>query len=280
MKIAYCGYDFFSGCLRDLLACGCDVQAVFTMKCDNRFDFNQYIHDLCAQHALPLTDTPLDAQAIERLEAAGCELVITAGYPYKIPDLSRTRMCGINVHPTLLPVGRGPWPLSWVILKRLERSGVTIHALSNTFDTGNILAQREFPVSDRETLESLSAKSQLTAIALLREVVAGFDHYWDAQRPQTGEGSYWPRPSLADRTLDWRASVDDIERMCRAFSKSGARAHFDNQNWWVYSVSAWKQDHCYVPGTVVHKTNTEMIVAAADGLVSLLYFRRILPSPQ
>lgn len=277
MKVAYCGYDFFSACLSDLLAHGVDVCAVFTMACDNRFDYNQYVYEICAQHGLPITDVPIDTSAISQLEADGCELLITAGYPYKVPDLSHTRLRGINVHPTLLPVGRGPWPLPWIILQQLERSGVTIHALSNNFDAGNVLAQASFSVGPRETLESLSAKSQLVAVPLLRDVVADFDGYWAAQRPQVDDGSYWPRPSPADRMIDWRAGVDDIERLCRAFGKSGARASFDGQNWWVYSVSVWPQEHTYTPGVVVHKTNTEMVVAAADGFVSLLYFRRILP---
>lgn len=280
MKVAYCGYDFFSACLSDLLAHGVDVLAVFTMPCDNRFDYNQSLYELCAQHDLPVTEVPIDAAALARLDADGCELLITAGYPYKVPDLSGTRMRGINVHPTLLPVGRGPWPFPRIILDQFVHSGVTIHCLTEKFDAGNILAQASFPVEARETLESLSAKSQLAAVSLLREVVANFDTYWDDQWCQGGEGSYWPRPTLAERTIDWHAGVDHIDRVCRAFGKSGARARFDEHNWWVYSVSAWPQDHAHKPGAVVHKTNTETIVAAADGLVSLLYFRRILPRPQ
>lgn len=277
MKIAYCGYDFFSACLRDLLAANLPVHAIFTMECDNRIDFNQYVYEIGAQHGLAVEEKPVDAQTIQRLEADGFDVLITAGYRYKIPDLSATKLRGINVHPTLLPTGRGPMPLPWIILKDFDESGVSVHALTPDFDAGPVLARRAFPIATNENLESLSAKCQLAARTLLRDVVTDFERYWAARQPQTGESSYWPHPAAVDRTIDWRTGVDHIDRQCRAFGKSAVRASFDNQSWWIYSVTTWKEQHRYEPGSVVHKTNTEMIIAAADGLVDLLYFRRMLP---
>lgn len=277
MKIAYCGYDFFSACLSDLFTGGFPVHSIFTMECDNRIDYNQYIHEIAAQHGLPVEPRPINTDTVQRLVAEDYDLLITAGYRYKIPDLAGTPLRGINIHPTLLPVGRGPMPLPWIILKKFEHSGVSIHALTPSFDAGAVLHQASFPIATHENLESLSAKCQLTAQVLLREVVADFDRYWSNQQPQTGKASYWPRPAIAERSINWCANVEEIDRLCRAFGKSGVRATFDNQSWLVYSLTAWQEAHRYAPGTVVHKTNTEMIIAAADGLVDLLYFRRLAP---
>ena len=272
MKIAYCGYDFFYACLNELLAGQHDVYRVFTFPCDNRFNFNQYIREICDKHHVYLSEQRLDESVIKELENQGCDLIITAGYRYKVPDLSKPKIRGINVHPSLLPRGRGIWPLPWTILTSQQQSGITIHKLSQEYDAGDILLQESFPLMADETLESLSAKAQLLAKKLLVKVVADFDYYWGDAQPQTGDAIEWGLPDKAQRTLDWNLSIENLDRICRAFGKFGCFATFNNNNWIVFKLNAWKQSHTYAIGSVIHKTNTEMIVAARDGLVSLLYF--------
>ena len=275
MKIAYCGYDFFSACLSELLANEIDVYRVFTVPCDNRIDFNEYIHEICHQYKLPVTEQHINEKMLQQLEKEGCELIITAAYQHKIPDLSATGIKGINIHPTLLPQGRGVMPLPWVILKQLQQSGITIHKLSDEFDAGDILLQKSFAISDSENMQTLSARCQMLAKDMMLDVIKRFDHYWDNAAPQSGPVSFWGRPTQEQRTLDWHNSVAEIDRMSRAYAKTGCYARFDDNDWVVYGLKAWEQAHDFKVGEVVHKTNTEMIVAAADGLVSLLYFELV-----
>ncbi len=272
MKIAFCGYDYFSAALRNLLEDGHDVYRVYTVPCDNQIDFNQYIYDICQQYKLPVSEERVDEKIIQQLQNEGCEVLITAAYFYKIPDLSATAIKGINIHPTLLPEGRGPMPLPWIILKNLTNSGVSIHKLTQDFDAGDILQQQSFPVTDNENLESLSAKIQIMAKAALLEVIRDFDHFWQHAQPQGDGASFWPRADKEQRRLDWHKPVKELDRICRAFGKTGCLAHFDKQNWLVGDLTGWQQAHEYKIGEVVHKTNTEIIVASVDGLVSLRYF--------
>jgi methionyl-tRNA formyltransferase len=272
VKIAYCGYDFFHACLNELLACEHDVYRVFTFPCDNRFNFNQYVRAICRKHNLPLSEERIDAGTVKELEAAGCELIITAGYKYKIPDLTACAIKGINIHPALLPVGRGIWPLPWTILTGQTQSGITIHKLSETYDAGDILAQQHFSLHSNERLESLSAKLQLMAPDIVRNVIQDFVRYWDNALPQTGNVIEWGMPARHQRTLNWQNGVEELDRVCRAFGKFGCYGYFDRRNWVVYGLTAWKEQHNFAAGAVVHKTNTEKIVAASDGFVTLLYF--------
>ncbi|MCI0505518.1 MAG: hypothetical protein L0Z73_05345 [Gammaproteobacteria bacterium] len=277
MKIAYCGYDFFHACLNELLTSEYDVYRVFTFPCDNRFNFNQYMHAICKKHNLPLSEERIDDDAVKELEAEGCELIITAGYKYKIPALNGCSIRGVNIHPALLPVGRGIWPLPWTILTGQAQSGVTIHKLSETYDAGEILAQQQFSLDSSERLESLSAKAQLLATRLLRTVIRDFERYWENALPQAGDVVDWGMPARQHRTLMWQNGVEELDRICRAFGKFGCFGFFDHRNWVVYGLSAWKEQHNFAAGSVVHKTNTEMIVAASDGFVTLLYFE---PAPE
>ena len=49
----------------------------------------------------------------------------------------------INLHPSLLPIGRGADPIPWSIISQ-QKQGVTIHIIDSGLDTGKILSQKEF----------------------------------------------------------------------------------------------------------------------------------------
>jgi methionyl-tRNA formyltransferase len=274
MKIAYCGYDFFHTCLRTLLDAGHEVHRIYSFPCDGRFNFNTYIREIARNRGIPFSVKPITAVDIQTLKQQGVELLLTAGYQYKIPDLSGTPIKGINIHPTLLPAGRGVWPLPWIILKQLASSGVTVHKLSNEIDAGDILLQDSFTIDATENLETLSCKVQLMAVDLLKQVMENIAHCWQQASVQQGEVSHWPMPGMQDRYLDWQQSISDIDRIARAFSKFGSCCHFDNKMWWVHDLNVWRTAHDYTPGAVVHRTNTETVIAASDGLVCLRYFQQ------
>ena len=199
-------------------------------------------------------------------------MLITAGYRYKIPDLTNTPIKGINIHPTLLPLGRGVWPVPWTILTQQRKTGITIHKLTSNFDTGDILLRKEFAVDPHENLESLSSKLQMQAVEVLWQLMQDFEEKWQNAKPQEENGSYWSMPSEQDRTIDWKMNVEEIDRIARAFGKFSCYARFDNKDWYVYDLTAWEEPHSKPLGTVVHKTNTEMVIAAADGFVCMRYF--------
>jgi methionyl-tRNA formyltransferase len=49
----------------------------------------------------------------------------------------------INLHPSLLPIGRGADPIPWSIIDQ-QKQGITIHVIDSGLDTGKILSQKEF----------------------------------------------------------------------------------------------------------------------------------------
>lgn len=69
---------------------------------------------------------------------------ISALFGHKIPPqvISHFGNRIINLHPSLLPLGRGADPIPWGIIENVQQ-GVTIHILSEQIDSGPILAQKE-----------------------------------------------------------------------------------------------------------------------------------------
>ena len=69
---------------------------------------------------------------------------ISALFGHIIPEeyLNTSGIQIINLHPSLLPVGRGADPVAWSIIEG-NKQGVTIHELNGKLDEGRILLQNE-----------------------------------------------------------------------------------------------------------------------------------------
>lgn len=212
MKIAYFGIDLFSNCLEICLETGFEVAKIFTFSNDP-YDSVEKITEIAKKHNISLATQKVTKEDIANLEKMGVQMMIVAGYAAKIP-LSY-KMMQVNIHPSLLPVGRGAWPMPVNILKGVS-SGVTLHKLAEGFDTGDIILSREIPLEEKEDLETLTDKVQKTAPLLLKEFLADSKTLFANAKPQS-EGEYWAEPDDSDRTVLSDYTVEKADKILRAF---------------------------------------------------------------
>ncbi|MFD7578561.1 formyltransferase family protein [Kitasatospora sp. NPDC059817] len=102
------------------------------------------------------------------------DLVVCNGSPWKLPaEVLRVPRLGVlNVHPSLLPRHRGPMPIHWAVRPGDPETGVTVHWMDESFDTGRILVQRggvELP--DDLDGDSMFAEIQALSRELLSEAL-------------------------------------------------------------------------------------------------------------
>ncbi len=214
MRIAYLGYDMLSPCLTALADSGCQVVGVYSFPTDNVYEFNREVRAFAEARGIPFTEKRITLEEIHRLKDAGCQAIFCAGYIYKVPVDHSIPI--VNVHPALLPVGRGAWPMPVVILRGLDVSGVTLHRMEPELDVGDILLQEAFPVGPEDTLETMTAQIRRVGAKLCRQVMTDLPGYWAAARPQ-GEGEYWQEPTEADRTITPDTLPEEVDRILRAF---------------------------------------------------------------
>lgn len=245
-KVAYAGFDLLYPCLEALEEAGCTVMRVFTFPTDNDYEFNRRVVDFARARHIPWTDRPVTRADLEDLAAAGCEALFSAGYIYRIPWDTPLRC--VNVHPSLLPVGRGPWPMPCTILKGLTESGVTLHKVIRALDAGEILLQEAFPVTGEDDLETLTRAIHTLAPRLVRECVAHFDRLWAEATPQSG-GEYWPEPGDGDRTLTPDDSARRADRVVRAFAGYGCLFRTEEETFTVVRGEVRFDRHAGAPGT-------------------------------
>ncbi len=65
----------------------------------------------------------------------------------------------LNLHPSLLPLYRGPSPLESVLLSDDTETGVSIMQLDAQVDHGPVVVQEAFPLAKDMTVDALTAKS-------------------------------------------------------------------------------------------------------------------------
>jgi methionyl-tRNA formyltransferase len=69
----------------------------------------------------------------------------------------------INRHNALLPKNRGRLTPFWVLYKKEKETGVSIHFLEESLDSGDIIVQEKFKVSPNETFASLVKRNYAIA---------------------------------------------------------------------------------------------------------------------
>ena len=274
MKFVYCGYDFMLGAVRRLLEDGHELTGVFTFECDNVFNFNIETLALAKKHGVLSVLSPPQDIHIEAFIDKGAQCFLAGGYPYKIPPIDELRAYGINIHPSLLPAGRGLMPTPHIIMHYPKAAGISVHKLTSIFDDGDILYQEVLPLSPRETVETYSARIALRAPDILSSIMADLPPHWQNARAQNrNKASTFPPPDDAMRTLDWSSPVETIDKTARAFGRFGCLAHFDGQIFVVYALDVWKEKHRLSPGTIALRQAREIIIAARDGFVCLKDFQ-------
>ena len=214
MKIAYAGFDLMYPAM-EALASKNELIKLFTCDVDDEYETNFRVIELAKKLDIPVTTKRITREDIDELLDMGCELLVSAGYYYRIPVDKRLRM--VNIHPSLLPYGRGAWPMPLAILDGLTESGVTIHKTEEGFDTGDILLQERFDLDADETLYSFMGKVNYSLLPdMLDRLTSDFDDLWNNARPQ-GEGEYQPQPDPKDYIITPEDTVESANRILRAF---------------------------------------------------------------
>ena len=97
------------------------------------------------QQGLPVFTPRILDPAIEpdRMVAANADVFVVVAYGRILPAelLAVPPMGVVNVHPSLLPMYRGPSPVVTAILDGQRQTGVTVMLLDGGMDTGPVLAQ-------------------------------------------------------------------------------------------------------------------------------------------
>ncbi len=271
MRFSIATADRYKNVFEAFVGAGWEPVKLFTVPVKNEFSNNRAVISYAETHNAPIQISRITERDLIELHKRGCDALVVASYDWKVPDWSPYLRYAVNFHPSPLPYGRGPYPVVRAILEEWDHWAVTCHRLSPLFDRGHVLATQEFVLSKNECHESLDLKIQMAAKKLAVRTAGQFVHLWENATPQEN-GSYWPKPTMADRIIDFQKPVDRILRQIRAFGRAETFAKIADTWFVVKGAIGWVEVHQEPPGKLVHVFNRSSVVAALDGYVGLIDF--------
>lgn len=156
-----------------------------------------------------------DYQAIVDLKP---DLIITAAYGQIVPQavLDIPRLGCINVHASLLPLYRGGAPVHQAIIDGQEKTGVTIMYMVKKMDAGDMIAQKETPILEEDTVGILYDRLSDVGAKLLKETLPDILKGTNQRIPQDENlVTYAPTLSREDERLDWNMSARQVYNKVR-----------------------------------------------------------------
>ena len=181
------------------------------------------------------------------------------------PHLFKTKNL-YNIHFSLLPAYKGCYPSVWPILNGEEYVGVTLHKMEAGIDTGDIIAQKRFKLSSKET--SFSLYSKLIAEGtkfVVKHIDSIITNRYKAY-PQPAIGStYYSKKSIdyANLTIDLNVTAAQLDRQIRAFYFPA----YQVAQVYGYEISRTKitqEKSITKPGTIIRETDDLMKISTID----------------
>ncbi len=133
-----------------------------------------------------------------------------------------------NVHPSALPMFRGPSPIQSTILAGLDHATISFQDIGIKMDEGDIWGRHAIPLSGKENTQSLTDIVSQEAASfvpdLLRQMVGGKVQ----SSPQTGDVSYCTMITRETGVLDFNKTAKELHcqiRACYPWPKAWAKVN-------------------------------------------------------
>jgi len=221
----------------------------------------------------PSTLKSADVQAM--LKSVGAEVMVVAAYGLILPQAVLeipTRGC-LNIHGSLLPRWRGAAPVQRAIEAGDTKTGIAIMQMDAGLDTGDILLEKQLPITFDETSATLFARLTVLGANAIVEALAALTKL--TPRPQSAEGmTYAKKIEKSESKIDFSLPADVLERRLRAFDPfPGCEAIIthdsEKSTLKVWRGSVIKSAITAMPGTIVMLSATALEVSCGRDLLSL-----------
>ncbi|MHC4080504.1 MAG: methionyl-tRNA formyltransferase [Planctomycetota bacterium] len=99
-----------------------------------------------------------DPAVVGRIRGAGAEAFVVVAFGQKIGPAVLGDTFAINLHASLLPKYRGAAPISWAVINGDSETGVSVIAITQRIDAGDVLARQATPIDPMETAGELEQR--------------------------------------------------------------------------------------------------------------------------
>ncbi len=201
----------------------------------------------------------------EIIEKENPDAVIVAGMGIIIAPETLSLSSFINIHPSLLPLYRGPSPIQWSIMDKVEKSGVTIIKMNEKIDQGPIIGKREVPFHSKINYKEAEKILAIHGAELVLELIPAFlEEKIIPEEQNEKEATYTQILKKENGKIDWTKPADIIESKIRALNPwPGTYTKANGKNIKILKASIQEQTEngpFGSPGTIYLGTNDSIAV--------------------
>ena len=185
----------------------------------------------------------------------------------------------INCHAGKLPFYRGRSVLNWVLINDEKEFGITVHYIDEGIDSGDIILQRSYEITDLDDYSTLLNKAYVKCSEILYDAILMFkkgDVTVQKQIDFDPVGSYFSKRKKGDEILNWNQSSREIFNFVRAICNPGpsARAFIDNKEMKINKVEYLENSQIYKCeiGTIIKKEYDGFLVKTKDSFLKVISY--------
>ncbi len=161
------------------------------------------------------TDDVNTPQMLQKIAEYKPDLIIVVAFGQKISNelINLPRNGSINVHASLLPKYRGAAPINWAIIKGESHTGISIIALAEKMDAGDILGKVATDIKPDETAGELHDRLAKLAAPLLLETLDKIANGTVIYTKQDhSKATLAPKLKKSDGILDFNEPAEQLQR--------------------------------------------------------------------
>ena len=214
-----------------------------------------------------------EEQLVNKIKALNIDVAVVCSFNYKIPKvlMNAVKDGFINVHPSMLPKYRGGNPYSRVLMNGETETGVTIHFMDESFDTGDIIAQKAYHIHSKATMGTLFNELNVLGIELLLQVLQTYETQ-ELPRIKQPVGDFISGKGLDEREIfiNYNKTAEEIERFVRALNPFILASTTFRGNLMKIMKAEVASDAFCIPhpaGTVAKIEDDKFFIATSKGLI-------------
>ena len=216
---------------------------------------------------------------IETVRSYNTDLLVSMSFNqiFRTPILEVSKLGVINCHAGKLPYYRGRNILNWALINDEKEFGITVHYVDEGIDTGDIIKQQNYPITDEDDYNSLLEVAYFECASILydaiKEIQSG-NSQRIAQNTIHPVGFYCGRRGKGDEMINWNQTSRTLFNFIRSINKPGpmATTNLNGTEVRINRARLIKDAPKYIctPGQLLAKTKDGFLIKTSDSFLEII----------
>ena len=208
-----------------------------------------------------------------------CDLFVSMSFNqiFRKKTIETPLLGTINCHAGKLPFYRGRNILNWALINDEREFGITVHYVDEGIDTGDIIRQRCYPITDYDDYGTLLDKAYVGCADILAEAIddlLGGTAKRQSQHAIHPTGFYCISKGPGDERLNWNQTSRRIFNFVRAICPPGpaARCSRGDSEIRINKAEYLHDSPSYIgiPGSVLATDMDSFLVKTSDTFIRIV----------